>query len=156
MGPVAGQTDVRRGAQRRTRRQVSYHRRRRFGCVAQPESAEAATNHRCVVPAPAGGFEQACAGKEALDERFVRRAQPPTVSGAELASTRQLPCGHGPALSCAATRGPDPGKPIIDARTTGGAAATPSDASLVAIGLRTTIWPGRPSEAALACLVRID
>jgi hypothetical protein len=78
----------------------------------------------------------------------------PRLTADDVEATRDLAFLHDISISFAATPGADPAKPVDTTATT--ATMTSANAGLVALGARTTIWPGRPSEAAKACMARID
>jgi hypothetical protein len=83
----------------------------------------------------------------------------PFLTASGLESTRARAFLRDLAFSFAASPGADPARPVTGTAMTTTtpleAADVVKDAGLVALGVRTTIWPGRPSEAALACMARI-
>jgi hypothetical protein len=84
----------------------------------------------------------------------------PFLTASNLEATRERAFLHDLSLSFAASPGVDPAQPAgatmtTTATPTAGASTETTNAGLMALGARTTIWPGRPSEAALACMARI-
>ena len=77
--------------------------------------------------------------------------QHPRLNADDVAATRELAFLRDISISFAATTGADPAKPAASTAT-----MTSTGAGLVALGARTTIWPGRPSAPAKACMTRID
>jgi hypothetical protein len=81
----------------------------------------------------------------------------PWLTDARVEETRGLAWARNLSFSLAATSGADPAKSPDDISTTDtGTTIGAPQAGLVALGVRTTLWPGTPSEVALACMARID
>jgi len=76
--------------------------------------------------------------------------QHPFLTAQHVEGSRAWTFARDLSVSVAAAPGVDPAKP------TDAPATSNSRAGLVALGLRTTIWPGAPSPAARACAARID
>ena len=82
----------------------------------------------------------------------------PALTAAKALATPGLAFVRDFSLSFAAAPGANPAKPpdMTPAPTTPDTIPTTNDAGLVALGLRTTIWPGDLSEAAQSCVTRLD
>jgi len=84
----------------------------------------------------------------------------PLLTSQDVESTRGLSFLRDWSFSFAAAPGPDPAKPAVSSTTTLGSTTAPqmpsNPAALMSLGARTTIWPGRPSPPARACMARIQ
>lgn len=81
---------------------------------------------------------------------------PHTLTSQQVESTRQWSFLRDLSLSFASAPGADPAKPAsVPAGSTTATDAPGNTAALMSLGARTTIWPGRPSTIAQACMARI-